>query len=137
MLIGGFKLTCSSTRLSLFVKQSFHCDHLVPPRHSKLSSHISVVFPFPSLGLFLKLCNQMIRFVRQIFNGRRQYLHWGDRRIVGLDFKIQVVHQRVGMVVSRKSHGRVSQQLHAKQISNGVVFLVESKGSGIRDLSLL
>ena len=92
------------------------------------------MLPLVLLRFFLKLRNQVIRLIGQILNGRRQDLHRRDGGIVGLNFQINVMHQGVRVVVSRESDRRVSQQLHAKQVADGVIFLVEAKGPGVGDL---
>jgi hypothetical protein len=76
----------------------------------------------------------MVRLIAQILNGRRQHFHGSHGRIVGLDFEIDVVHQRVRMHVATETDGTVSQKLHTKQVPDGVIFLVKSKRSRVGDL---
>lgn len=100
----------------------------------KLPTHIRIILPLPVFTRILKLCHQVVRLIGQIFDGRRQDFYGGDCRIVGLYLEVNIVDKRVGMVVSSKAHGGVSQKLHAKEIANRVVLLVEAKGPGVCDL---
>lgn len=90
----------------------------------KLSCHFGVIFSFPRFHGILKLRNQVIRFIGQVFNATTQHFDRSDGGIVGLDFQIDEIDQGVGMVVSGKADRRVSQELHAKQISDGMIFSV-------------
>ena len=100
---------------SLDQKRRYNQLTTLPFVSSKLTGQFScVVLPLPMFHSFCKLCNQMISFVGKIFYCAAQNFHWSDIWIVGLNLHVNVVNQRVGMIIPSEADRRITKKLHSK-----------------------
>jgi hypothetical protein len=76
----------------------------------------------------------MIRFATKVLNCIRK--DFGRRHVAGvrLDAKVDVVEERMRVLVAGKSNSRISKELQTEKVSHCMILSIESKDPSIRRL---
>ena len=96
--------------------------------------HGGFVLLLPLVDRVRHLRDQMIRLVAKILDRRTQGLRGQTLGARRLDFEQYLVHERVRMLVAGEFHRRIPEELHAQQVTDRVILLVERERARVRYL---